>query len=308
VLNSILKSEIRLGHNSLGELTGLMSRINSLMAPAAPVTAENCHVRVMYLASDKINAHGGRFGLQELHRLTELIPGAPVMVRHRHDRLPIARCFHADSFTGDDGVNWVRSYFYWMKDSDNASTLQTNIDSGIYQDCSLCFSFTTPECSVCGEDIRRCPHLPLQPYTATDGSEAVSFYYYRGIIRVVEISLVYRGANPGTRIANLEAKPDKMLEGIALKVRSDFGEFDLGIYCGDSLPPALHHDYRCSYLERNTGARRGGYRFVECSSFLEISDGVPRLLIIEDSVLRGKYRFLRLKSDGKYQLLIRREE
>ena len=305
-LNSTLKSTVKLAGNPSDNTTAMISKINQLMAPPIPVTAENAHIRIMYLASDSINAHGGRFPPDELHKLVKLIPGTPVLVGHRRDRLPIARSFNADYATDDDGVNWVRSYFYWMKDAEGAETLRLNIDSGIYTDCSLCFSYSFPECSICGEDMRRCPHMPLQ--SKNTGSDSTAFYYYRGVNKVIEVSLVYRGANWDTRITGLSENKNQNSKGIILTTGSGYGGFNIGIRCGGSFPLPVNHHYSCTILTKHTECRRRDYVFVDCSAFLQVSDGIPYLLYIEDSPLKGIYRFSRVKSGNGYHLIIHRED
>jgi len=67
------------------------------------------------------------------------------------------------------------------------------IDSGVYNEASIAFLYRTPTCSICGEDLRQCPHWPGRTY---DGS--LCFYWYDGVERVMEGSIVYRGAAEGT--------------------------------------------------------------------------------------------------------------
>jgi hypothetical protein len=58
-----------------------------------------------------------------------------------------------------------------------------------------------PECSICGKDIRACGHQPFQSYSIGDKKgDNVAHFNYRQIDRVLETSLVYRGAVPGTSV------------------------------------------------------------------------------------------------------------
>ncbi|HOD65134.1 MAG TPA: hypothetical protein PLR32_06525 [candidate division Zixibacteria bacterium] len=176
----------------------LIALINRNINPPAPVTADAAVIRAMYVVSDEINSFGGCFPSDEHAGLCRLLVDSPVMVGHRRDRLPIARNFHAEEVVRD-GRPWVKCWFYWLRAADGAETLRENIDGGIYRECSISFTFLFPECSICGKDIRACTHQPFARYADGDG-EAVCHFRYRGIERVLETSLVYRGALPGTRL------------------------------------------------------------------------------------------------------------
>ena len=108
-----------------------------------------------------------------------------------------------------NGRPWVKCWFYWLRDARGADTLAENIDGGIYKECSISFTFLFPECSVCGRDIRTCPHQPFEKYTARD-TETTCHYYYRNIERVLETSLVYRGAVPDTALTNELLSPENL--------------------------------------------------------------------------------------------------
>jgi len=178
--------------------TDLIALINENVAPPNPVTAQDVYVRSMHIVSDQINSCGGRFPVEEHPHLAELLVDSPVLVGHRKDHLPIARTFHA-RLVERDGQHWVQSYFFWLRNADGASNLKDNIDGGIYKECSIGFTFHLPLCSICGQDIRTCAHEPLSPYVK-DGVEQICHYDYREIERVLETSLVYRGAIPNTAI------------------------------------------------------------------------------------------------------------
>ncbi len=174
--------------------------INSRIKPPKPVSKEDIFVRTMFLVSDEVNSYGGRFPLEELHKIADLVIDSPVMVGHTKEKLPIARNFKAE-VVQKDGKNWVKVWFYWLKNSTEALSLKENIDHGIYKECSLGFMFEFPQCSICGEDMRRCNHLPLKSYQTKEG-EREAFFYYRNITRVLETSLVYRGAAPNTSMSD----------------------------------------------------------------------------------------------------------
>ncbi len=176
----------------------LIPLINQRISPPSPLTEADIFIRAMFILSDQTNAYGGRFPSNEHPRLAELLVDSPVLVGHRRDLLPIGRTFHAACVT-QDGRNWVKSYFYWLKSAEGAETLRDNIDAGIYKECSIGFVYGLPECSICGKDIRVCPHEPMQSY-AVNGEPTDCHFNYRQIDRVLETSLVYRGAIPDTSI------------------------------------------------------------------------------------------------------------
>ncbi len=179
----------------------LIDEINRRIKPPRPVGPGDVHIRAMYIVSDQVNSQGGCFAEEELERLALLLIDSPVMVGHQRDSLPLARNFMAQKVE-IDGRIWVKSYFYWIKDSEGAEDLKNNIDGGIYKECSISFLFTLPECSICGHDIRECHHVPFREYEIEPGRRAIAHFKYRNIEKVLETSLVFRGAVPETRITD----------------------------------------------------------------------------------------------------------
>jgi hypothetical protein len=186
----------------------LVDLINKNINPPTAVDKSDVYIGAMYVVSDEVNSFGGRFPLEEHERLAHLLVDSPVMVGHRKDKLPIGRNFHA-VVVERDGKSWVKSYFYWLKSTEGAEALKKNIDGGIYKECSIGFTFLFPECSVCKKDIRTCPHEPFQRYEQKgDGVADVAYFNYRQIERVLETSLVYRGAVPDTAVSRELALTD----------------------------------------------------------------------------------------------------
>ncbi|MDF1545614.1 MAG: hypothetical protein P1R58_10990 [bacterium] len=184
-----------------GAMPELIKMINRNVAPPSELKAEDVLVRAMYVASDRVNSFGGKFPIDELEQLAVKLIDSPVMVGHRKDSLPIGRNFHA-VLTQKDSVPWVKAYFYWLKDSENSEQLRQNIDGGVYKECSIGFTFHLAECSICGQDIRSCRHEPLVRYRSDSDNSAVCCFLYRKIDKVLETSLVYRGAVPDTSLTN----------------------------------------------------------------------------------------------------------
>ncbi len=190
-----MEKEILIGALSLGEpedrRATLIDKINSVIRPPKPATAENVNIRAMYVVNDLVNSHGGRFRRDDLAKLCELIVDTPVLVGHNRAETPLARTFYAE-LEEKGGILWLKSYFYWPK-SDEKDDLLLKIDSGILKECSISFTYTFPECSLCGEDIRKCPH---------ELAEGSAHFIYNGITQVLETSLVYKGSVRGTYITD----------------------------------------------------------------------------------------------------------
>ncbi len=179
----------------------LIDKINANIKPPAKVTADDVHIRAMYIVSDQVNSYGGRFPVDEHERLAEFLVDSPVLIGHRKDSLPIARNFHAETLHRD-GANWIKVYFYWLKNAEHGENLRKNIDAGIYKECSISFVFSLPECSICGSDIRQCRHRPFEKYKTDSGETVQAHFNYRQIAKVLETSLVYRGSVSDTLITD----------------------------------------------------------------------------------------------------------
>lgn len=162
--------------------------------PLIPLTARDIYVRRCRLAGDAVDAGFGRFRTEDLPRLLELVQGAPALVGHRKDTLGVARFFGGEIWQDPiSKVSYIVPRFYWMRQHSLSEDLRVNIDGGIFSEASIGFTFRKPTCSICGEDIRMCDHLPGNEY-----DEQMCFFYYDEITRVTEGSFVYRGAQPGT--------------------------------------------------------------------------------------------------------------
>jgi len=162
--------------------------------PLVPVTSRDVHVRRCRLAGDGIDAGFGRFRTEDLPKLLDMVQGAPALIGHRRDSLGVARFFGGSLWQDEEKkITYIAPKFYWLKAHSASEDLRVAIDGGIYSEASLGFIFRTPTCSVCGNDIRRCEHIPGRDY-----NEATCFFWYDDILRVTEGSFVYRGAQPGT--------------------------------------------------------------------------------------------------------------
>lgn len=196
---------------------GLIDKINDNVRPPEAIRPDDIYIRAMYLLSDEVNSYGGRFPVDEHDCIIRLLVDCPVLVGHRKDSLPIARTFYAEK-EYRDGRNWVKVYFYWLKNSDTGEDLRKNIDGGIYKECSISFIFRFPECSICGSDIRDCRHRPFKKYDTKDGKQKEAYFNYRQIEKVLEVSLVYRGSVHETSITG----------NLFIPAKEDIGESSIG--------------------------------------------------------------------------------
>lgn len=229
----------------------MIALINTRVHPPAPVQAANVHIRSVRLVSDEINDHGGCFPADEHARLCELVIDSPVLIGHDRSRLPVARNFAARRVTDGDR-QWVTVWFYWMRGPEG-DRLAAGIDGGVVKEGSIGFEFRRPQCSICRCDIRRCEHVPGQRYTGDTGVTRLAYYEYRDIIRVLETSLVYRGANPGTRLGN---------DPVFCKT-ADTPEGMFGVVLGAAPLPSGSH--RCVI------ARRDADNAVACDEFVTVT-------------------------------------
>lgn len=193
------KQKAALAPPETGAVEELIELINHRVKPNQPLKEGEVFIRKMFLVSDQVNSFGGRFDGKELLKMAELAIDSPVLVGHNHQRLPIGRNFKSE-IVEKSGAAWLATNFYWLLASEGAENLAKNIDGGIYKEVSAAFLFETPECSICGRDIRRCEHIPFRRYAVPNGAFAPAFFWYRNVSKVLETSLVFRGAVAGTKI------------------------------------------------------------------------------------------------------------
>ncbi len=257
----------------------MIALINTRVHPPAPVQADNVHIRSVRLVSDEINDHGGCFPADEHARLCELVIDSPVLIGHDRSRLPVARNFAARRVTDGDR-QWVTVWFYWMRGPEG-DRLAADIDGGVVKEGSIGFEFRRPQCSICRCDIRRCEHVPGQQYTDDTGVTRLAYYEYRDIIRVLETSLVYRGANPGTRMGN---------DPVFCKT-ADTPEGVLGVVLGTEPLPS--GDHRCLIGRRDTDNP------IACDEFVTVT---PVQLSVGDAVRCEDGQWIKLSAPESERL------
>lgn len=220
--------------------------VNRTIAPRRRLGPGEIHVKAIYLISDARNAFGGRVPADELERLRDFCLNVPVLIGHQKQTLPVGRTFRTELVRKAEAT-WLKVWFYWLRDG-GGDKLRSEIDGGIVSEASISFAFGTPECERCGKDFRFCPHDSRSDHSAG--------FLYRDIGRVLEISLVYRGAVPGTRIVDAQ-NPVEEYSGVKEAVASNAGEADAendeSSSKPNSLPPAFklwypRHEDALAYL------------------------------------------------------------
>jgi len=140
------------------------------------------------LCNNQIDRHFSRFPEEELKRITDLVPGRPLMERHDlRGSLPRGRFFRATLHREGEVVS-VRPEVYVLRTAENTDFI-LNIEGGVYRETSIGFSFRMPECSICAKDLRTCDHIPGRAY----GADTCHFIM-RDVLEVAEGSVVSAGS------------------------------------------------------------------------------------------------------------------
>ena len=190
---------------------------------------EDVNVRSMWLCSDRfVESDGLRFSHSALENIANQTPGISAMVGHNRTGLPIGRFYHAEIQTrGEEFPNeitgqpaeWVRAWFYWLRDTEGAEDLLKRIDGGIYRDVSISWRWKTASCSICGEEwdgwwFYPCEHVPGEryPIKREDGSveQRLCYFEISEVTRVLEGSLVYAGADQGAELAGMRVQASEV--------------------------------------------------------------------------------------------------
>lgn len=153
-----------------------------------PLRPEEIAVFTLDLCHNQVDRHFSRFPEEELERISGMTPGRPLMERHDlRGSLPRGTFFRSRLHRDGDRVS-VRPEVYVLRTRENAGFI-LNIEGGVYRETSIGFSFRTPECSVCGRDLRTCDHVPGRDY----GGGSCHFIM-RDVIEVIEGSVVSAGS------------------------------------------------------------------------------------------------------------------
>jgi hypothetical protein len=167
---------------------GLLAQVNSFAL--RPLAMDEFVVFTMDLCHNQMDRHFSRFPDEELEKINRMVPGRPLMERHDlRGTLPRGTFFRSALHNDDArGRLSVRPDVYVLRTPDNASFIQ-NIEGGVYRETSIGFSFKTPECALCGKDLRTCDHVPGRTY-----GDAVCHYVMRDVLEVIEGSVVPTGS------------------------------------------------------------------------------------------------------------------
>lgn len=176
------------------------------------------------LCNDQIDRHYSRFPANELAKINEMVRGRPLMERHdMRGSLPRGVFFRSELAT-NNGIMSVRPTAYMLRSEENADFIR-NIEGGVYRETSIGFSFKTPTCSVCSEDIRSCSHIPGRDYKGS-----TCHYVMNDVTDVIEGSIVPAGSQ-GTKIV-------AQLRGMGEADEFQIGEKD-GSHCNEASPVAV---------------------------------------------------------------------
>lgn len=160
-----------------------------------PLDPAEYAVFTLDLCNNQVDRHFSRFPDEELATINGLTPGRPLMERHDlRGTLPRGTFFRSELHRDGDRLS-VRPDVYVLRSNDNADFI-LNIEGGVYRETSIGFSFRTPECSICGEDLRTCDHVPGRSY-----GDDVCHYIMRDVLEVIEGSVVSSGSQGTTFVA-----------------------------------------------------------------------------------------------------------
>ena len=184
---------VRLYEGRSSEEEELLTAVNRFSL--RPLERDEFVVFTLDLCNNQVDRHHSRFPEEELERINALVPGRPLMERHDvRGSLPRGTFFRSSLHREGDVVS-VRPEVYVLRTAENADFI-LNIEGGVYRETSIGFAFKTPECSVCGKDVRGCGHIPGQMY------DGVSCHFaMREVVDVIEGSVVSSGSQ-GTKFVS----------------------------------------------------------------------------------------------------------
>ncbi len=177
---------VLVGMRSQTEADGTENEVNRFSL--RPLSRTEYAVFTLDLCHNQVDRHFSRFPDEELAAINGMTPGRPLMERHDlRGTLPRGTFFRSELYRDKDVLS-VRPDVYVLRSNDNADFI-LNIEGGVYRETSIGFSFRTPECSICGRDLRTCDHVPGRMY-----GDVVCHYVMRDVLEVIEGSVVSSGS------------------------------------------------------------------------------------------------------------------
>ena len=176
---------------AMSETDALEEAVNAFAL--RPLVRDEFAVFTLDLCNNRVDKHFSRFPETELDKISALTPGRPLMERHDlRGTLPRGTFFRSHLHRDGEQVS-VRPDVYVLRTRDNADFI-LNIEGGVYRETSIGFSFRTPECSICGKDLRVCDHVPGRSYGDPADAASLCHYIMRDVLEVVEGSVVSSGS------------------------------------------------------------------------------------------------------------------
>ncbi len=180
-----------------------------------PLASDEFVVFTLDLCHNKVDRHFSRFPIEELEKISSMVPGRPLMERHDlGGSLPRGTFFRSDLHRVEDRVS-VRPDVYVLRTNENEGFIR-NIEGGVYRETSIGFSFQSPECSICEHDIRTCDHIPGRTY-----GDDQCHYVMNNVLEVIEGSVVPSGSQGTGFVAQERSLP---LEQALKKAREAYHE------------------------------------------------------------------------------------
>jgi len=207
-----------------------MSKINKIAL--VPLGPDDVFVRGANICNNVIDYYDSRFTEKALRQIARLIPGAPMTRGHQMDHWAYAATFDADVLENEKAksqrlkelrdvglADWVRGLFFWPKAASWANDLRVRIDGGLTREVSAHWRFEKATCSICSEDIRRCPHMPGEEYENADKTKSRCFYEMEQVTEYLETGFVVRGGQKNTAIwgPGMEEAAERVLFGEAIR-------------------------------------------------------------------------------------------
>jgi hypothetical protein len=197
----------------------MLALINQRPEVIVSRTRENVFVRRAWAVHDG-PLYGGRLKLstQMVKDLGRMGLGVKLMANHDTgmfggmDALPVGFIFRGGAEVAD-GKTWA-VYDLAIPRTPKTQELVMRLDGGAISELSVQVGYKEMRCSVCGGDPSKCPHVP---------GEKECLAELHGAEELVELSLVWSGKAPGTRMAIAASRDAEFtpLDSLLAKVPAD---------------------------------------------------------------------------------------